>query len=234
MKKILAIVVALMMVMALSVSVFAEEVVYALGANDTLGQHLETVTIGNGGVLPADDPDGVGSRIATNWVNGSTFNAILDAMKTEGAVLRITYTGTLKAIGFQSSFGTESFVDITDVTEVDGKNVAIVPCADILAAAPDVVKGGYDWCNLIVTQDGEVALAGFEVVTGYETAAAETEAEAEAPAAEAEAEAPAAEAEAPAAEAEAPAAEAEAPAAEETKAPATGLVLAVVRLCRAF
>ena len=88
MKKILAIAVAVMMVMALTVSVFAEEVIYSLGENDTLGQHLETVTIGGGGVLPADDPDGVGSRIATNWVNGSTFDAILAAITTDGAPSR--------------------------------------------------------------------------------------------------------------------------------------------------
>ena len=223
MKKLLAIVIAMMMVMALSATVFAEDVIYALGENDTLGQHLETVTIANGGILPAEDPDGMGSRIATNWVNNSTFNLILSALKTEGAVVRITYTGTIKAIGFQSSFGTETLVNVTDVTEVDGKNVAIIPCADILAGAPDVVAGGFDWCNLLVTQDGEVALSGFEVVTGYEAAPAEAETETEAPA-EAEAEAPA-ETEAPAeAEAEAPA---EAPA-ETPAAPATGLALAVV------
>ena len=223
MKKILAIAVAVMMVMALTVSVFAEEVIYSLGEKDTLGQHLETVTIGGGGVLPADDPDGVGSRIATNWVNGSTFDAILAAIKTDGAVVRITYTGTIKAIGYQSSYGTESFVNVTDVTEVDGKNVAIIPCADIAAAAPDVMNGGYDWCNFMVTQDGEVTLLAFEVVTGYEAAPAADEAAADdaAPADDAAADAPADDA-----AAEAPAAD-EAPAAEAA-APSTGLALAVI------
>ena len=176
MKKIFAIAVAVMMVMALSVSVFAEDVVFALGENDTLGQHLETVTIGGGGVLPDDDPDGVGSRIATNWVNGATFDAILAGLKTDGAVVRITYTGTITGIGLQSSYLTESFVPVTDVTEVDGKNVAIIPCADIVAAAADAVAGGYEWCNFIITQEGEVVLSGFEIVTGYEAPVAEPEA----------------------------------------------------------
>ena len=216
MKKIFAIAVAVMMVMALSVSVFAEDVVFALGENDTLGQHLETVTIGGGGVLPDDDPDGVGSRIATNWVNGATFDAILAGLKTDGAVVRITYTGTITGIGLQSSYLTESFVPVTDVTEVDGKNVAIIPCADIVAAAADAVAGGYEWCNFIITQEGEVVLSGFEIVTGYEAPVAEPEA-AETETSEPETTEP-----------EAVETPAETTTEETASAPSTGLALAVV------
>ena len=223
MKKILAIALALVMIFALSVSVFAEEVVYKMADNDTLGQLLDTVTIASGTPITIEhDEYAVGARIATNWVNGGTWNAILDAVKVDGAVLKLTYTGTITGIGFQTDAGGDEFTPVTDVTVVDGKNVAIIPCADIVANAPNATSGDFGgWGNFIAQFEGEIAFYGFEIVTGYEAPAAEPEADAEPEETDAEPEA-----EAPAAEPEAPAAEpAPAPA---PSAPATGLALAVV------
>lgn len=222
MKKILAIALALVMVFALTVSVFAEEVVYKMADSDTLGQLLETVAIGDGTPITIDhDEYGVGARIATNWVGGgTTWNAILDAVKVDGAVLKLTYTGTITGIGFQTDAGGDEFTPVTDVTVVDGKNVAIIPCADIVANAPNATGGDFGgWGNFIAQFEGEIAFYGFEIVTGYEAPAA--------PEADAEPEETDAEPEAPAAE-PAPAPAAEPTPAPAPSAPATGIALAVV------
>lgn len=221
MKKILAIALALVMVFALTVSVFAEEVVYKMADTDTLGQLLEDVAIGDGTPITIDhDEYGVGARIATNWVGGgATWNAILDAVKVDGAVLKLTYTGTITGIGFQTDAGGDEFTPVTDVTVVDGKNVAIIPCADIVANAPNATSGDFGgWGNFIAQFEGEIAFYGLEFVTGYEAPAAAPEADAEPEETDAEP------------EPEAPAAEPEAPAAEPAPAPApaTGIALAVV------
>ncbi len=212
MKKIFAIVVAVMMVMALSVSVFAEEVVYSM--TETVGQGMENLPLADGAAFSTGDNGDNYARIATNWVGGgSAFNDIVAAVQTADAVVRVTYTGTMTKIGFQSESGSYEMVDVTDVTEVDGKNVAIIPCADIVAAAPVALSGSFGgWANFMMDYTEGGMLYGFEVVTGYEAGAA-------APAEEA---APAEDA--PAAE-EAPA---EAPAADNAAAPSTGIAIMVI------
>ena len=220
MKKLLAIALAVVMVFALTVSVFAEEVVYSM--TETGGQYMESISLADGAVLDGGS-DGIGARIATNWVGGGTvYSAIVEALQTADAVVRITYTGEITQIGFQTENGEMEFADVTDVTEVDGKNVAIVPCADIVAAAPvAIANDNVGWGNfMLVYADGTV-LYGFEVVTGYE-AAAEPEATEDEP------EATEDEPEVTEPEATEPEAAPEAAPAPAPSAPATGLALAVI------
>ena len=215
MKKLLAIAMAVVMVFALSVSVFAEDVVYTM--TTTQGQGMESSDLAGGAAFSTGDNGDNYARIATNWVNGgATYGEILAAVQTSGAVIRLTYTGTVTTIGFQTEQGSYEMVDVTDVTEVDGKNVAIIPCADIVAAAPvAVANDNVGWGNFMVDYTEGGMLYGFEIVTGYEAAAPADDA-VEVPVDDA--------VEAPAAE-EAPA---EAPAPAPAPAPATGLALAVV------
>ncbi len=218
MKKLLAIVLAVAMVMALSVSVFAEDVVYTM--ETTEGQGMESLALADGAVFSTGDNGDSYARIATNWVNGgSIYSQLISLVQTEGAVLRLTYTGTITVVGFQTENGGYELTNVTDITEVDGKNVAIIPCADIVANAPvAIANDNVGWGNFMVDYTEGGALYGFEIVTGYEAPAAEEPAAEEPAAEEPAAEEPAAEE--PAAE------EPAAPA--ETPAPATGLALAVV------
>ena len=191
MKKLFAIVLAVVMVMALSVSVFAEETVYSMPSDAKLGQYMgnadPVVTLGDGAVLSLED--GGTPRIATNWVNGDVFDAIVNGVKTEGATMRIVTSAAFSAVGFQSESGGYEAIDVTDSYESDGKVVTIVDCAALSAAAPVVMSGSFGgWCNFYINgvEEGTV-LYSLEIVTGYgddsaapaetETAPAETETE---------------------------------------------------------
>lgn len=218
MKKLLAVVVALTMVMTLSVSAFAEDVVWSLAPVDLFGQYMESTSINNGGLLSSGG-DGTMARIATNWQNGSVFSAILGAIKTEGAYVKFTTTGAFTTIGFQSdaSDGNYEQFDVTESSVVDGNVVTYVSCADLIANCPVGVSGTYSagWCNFYIDgwEDG-TALLALEVVTGHVPAEPAVEEE---PEAEAEPEA--------APEAAVETAPETAPIAE---APDTGIALAVI------
>ena len=180
MKKVLSVLLALAMVCALSVSVFAEEVVYSMTA--TQGQDTEAATLADGVPLTSTQGDNY-CRLATNWVGGgSEWNALIAAVKTEGAVLRITYTGTLNNIVFQSETG--SYEETKDFTVVEGdKNVATVDCATVVANCPVVMGGDFGgWANFMLdATDGTIY--ALEVVTGAEAPApAPADETAEAPA----------------------------------------------------
>ncbi|HIV10285.1 MAG TPA: hypothetical protein IAD28_01120, partial [Candidatus Faeciplasma avium] len=96
MKKIIAIAVSVVMVLAASVCVFAEEELYSM--TTTQGQYQESLPIPGPIVMQE-----AYSIIATNWVGGgSEFNAILNAINTPDSTLIITYTGTINQFIIQS------------------------------------------------------------------------------------------------------------------------------------
>lgn len=170
MKKILAIAVALVLAMALTVSVFAEDVVYEM--TTTQGQEFEGKTLPTELVMN----DGY-CRLATNWVGGgSEYSAIIAAINTADATLVITYTGTISQFIIQTeNGGSDTPIDLVP-TEVDGKNVAAIACADIIAAMP--VGCGNDnvgWGNIAVIGEDGAMIESFKVVTGYAAAAAPAE-----------------------------------------------------------
>ena len=210
-KKILAVVVAVMMVMALSVVAFADvDVTADLALN------------GDGTVYSCAIPAGI------DVSNGAT------------VTLHVKGTSNNEAIRFYLTDASDNArVTACDVATGDGcvtvADGAFEGTIDLEIDTSGAIQGTAEPTTLIVkAQAWGVAFDNttFEVVEfvggdAAEEAPAETEAEAEAPAeaeeAPAETEAPAeAEAEAPA---EAPAAEAPA---ETAKAPATGLALAVI------
>ena len=208
MKKILAIALAMVMVLACSVAVFAD---YTL----TNAQGQDTEDAIDGGLAIASSQGDDYCRLATNWVGGgSVYNEILEAVKVDGASIKITYTGTLTMIGFQTEQGSYEMVEITNVTEVDGKNVAIVSCADLIAAAPvAIANDNVGWGNFMVQYVDSPVLYSLEVGS-FSAPAADPE---PAPADPEPAPAPAADPE-----------PAPAPAPSTNTAPATGLALAVV------
>ena len=207
MKKVLSVLLALIMVCALSVSVFAEEVVYSM--TTTQGQNQEALDLP--ATLTMSDSF---SRIATNWVGGGTeYNAIIEAINTPDASIVITYTGSITKFLIQTEKGTEDGTIELAPVEVDGKNVATIPCSDVIAAMPFACANtDVGWGNIaFICEDGAV-LESFKIVTG-----------AEAPAA------PADDTTAPADDAADTTAPVETAPADETSAPAdTGIVLAVL------
>ena len=220
MKKILAIAMALVMALSLTVAVFAEDVIYNMVT--TGGQYMDGIDVASGAKLD-DGGEGGWGRLATNWVQGgAVLNDVLEAFKNTDASVRITFTGDITQIGFQTENGGLEMTDIPaeNITEADGKKVAIVPVATIVDNAPfAIANDNTGFFNFMLTYSGDTVLYGFEVVSGLEAAAAPAETEETA-----ETEAPA-ETETPA-ETEAPAeTPAETPAPE---APKTGLALAVV------
>ncbi len=165
------------MVFALSVSVFAEEeVIYSM--TDTQGQDTDAANLADGVPLTSTQGDNY-CRLVTNWVSGgSEWSALVEAVKTEGAVLRITYTGTLNNIVFQSESG--SYEETKDFTVTEGdKNVATVDCATLVANCPVVMSGDFGgWANFMLdATDGTIY--ALEVVTGAEAPAEDTVASAE-------------------------------------------------------
>lgn len=213
MKKILSVLLALAMVCALSVSVFAEEEIYSM--TTTQGQNQEDLALP--ATLTMSDSF---SRIATNWVGGGTeYSAIIEAINTPDASIVITYTGNITKFLIQTEKGTEDGTVELNPVVVDGKNVAVIPCSDVIAAMPFACANtDVGWGNIaFICEDGAV-LESFKVVTGAVAPAGD-------PVPADDTTAPAEDATAPVeAPAEAPA---ETPA--ETSEPAdTGIVLAVL------
>lgn len=213
MKRVLSVLLALIMVCALSVSVFAEEVIYSM--TTTQGQNQEALDLP--ATLTMSDSF---SRIATNWVGGGTeYNAIIEAINTPDASIVITYTGSITKFLIQTENGAEDGTVELAPVEVDGKNVATIPCSDVIAAMPFACANtDVGWGNIaFICEDGAV-LESFKIVTG-----------AEAPAA-----APADDTTAPADDAADTTAPVETAPAAETSTPAdTGIVLAVLPMAMA-
>ncbi len=208
MKKILSVILALVMVCALSVSVFAEEEIYSM--TTTQGQNQEALDLP--ATLTMSDSF---SRIATNWVSGGTeYNAIIEAINTPDASIVITYTGNITKFLIQTEKGTDDgTIELAPVV-VDGKNVATIPCSDVIAAMPFACANtDVGWGNIAFICDDGAVLESFKVVTGAVAPASDP--------------VPADDTAAPADDTTAPAEDTTAPA--ETTTPAdTGIVLAVL------
>lgn len=215
MKKILSVLLALAMVCALSVSVFAEEEIYSMTA--TQGQNQEDLALP--ATLTMSDSF---SRIATNWVGGGTeYNAIIEAINTPDASIVVTYTGNITKFLIQTEKGTEDGTVELNPVVVDGKNVAVIPCSDVIAAMPFACANtDVGWGNIaFICEDGAV-LESFKVVTGAAAPAGD-------PVPADDSDAPADDAAEAPADTTAPAEDTTAPA--ETSEPAdTGIVLAVL------
>ncbi len=121
------------------------------------------------GVVLVDVTEGAdNARIATNWVDGGkAWNGIIKAIPTEGAWLKITYTGKLNSIIFQTdkTSAPEAFeTTVPAVVEEGEQNVAWFNCADIVANSPVAFGGDLGWANFMLNFEGETTVYGFEVV----------------------------------------------------------------------
>ncbi|GEM_PF-3381305 len=122
------------------------------------------------GVVLVDAQEGKGNaRIATNWVAGGTaWDGIVKAIPTEGAWLKVTYTGKLNSIIFQTdkTSAPEAFeITAPAVVEEGEQNVAWFNCADIVANSPVGLSGDFGgWANFMLNFEGDTTVYGFEVV----------------------------------------------------------------------
>lgn len=126
------------------------------------------VTVADGVVLV--DAEGKGNaRIATNWVaGGEAWNGIVKALPTEGAWLKITYTGKLNNIIFQTdkTSAPEAFETTAPAVVEEGEqNVAWFNCADIVANSAVALSGDFGgWANFMLNFEGDTTVYGFEIV----------------------------------------------------------------------
>lgn len=131
------------------------------------------------GVALVDATEGKdNARIATSWVGGgAVWNSILKALPTEGAWLKITYTGKLNSIAFQTekTSAPEAFEITTPaVVEEGDQNVAWFNCADIVANSPVALSGSIGgWANFMLNFEGDTTVYGFEVLVPAEAPTAE-------------------------------------------------------------
>lgn len=175
MKKLLSAFVALVMVCALCVCACAEEL-YSMTA--TQGQYQESVAFPATLVMQ----DGF-SRISTNWVGGNEYDAIINAINTPDTCIEVVYTGTISQfiIQTQNGEGIDTAVDVTGA-ESDGKNIAVISCADIIAAMPIAcANDNVGWGNIaFICEDGTV-LESFKVITAVSAPAEDVASAPEAP-----------------------------------------------------
>ncbi len=135
-------------------------------------------TFADGVVLVDATEGGDNARIATNWIDGGkAWNGIVKAVPTEGAWLKITYTGKLNSIAFQTdkTSAPEAFEITTPAVVEEGeKNVAWFNCADIVANSPVALSGDIGgWANFMLKFEGDTTVYGFEVLIPAEAPAAE-------------------------------------------------------------
>ncbi len=179
MKKLFAIVLAMVMLFAMTVAVSAEEVIFTLAqceGQDNQGTALADYVLA--GVFYTD-------KYITNWKNGTVWDELLAALAVEGAVVRVGFEGEVTAVGYQTS--------TTERAEVEGvaaDGVLTVDAAALLAVATPAIDG-MEWGNFYVIGTAGSIVKSIEVVTGAEAPADEAPAD-ETPADEAPAdEAPA-------------------------------------------
>ncbi len=135
-------------------------------------------TFADGVVLVDATEGGDNARIATNWIDGGkAWNGIVKAVPTEGAWLKITYTGKLNSIAFQTekTSAPEAFeITAPAVVEEGEKNVAWFNCADIVANSPVALSGDIGgWANFMLKFEGDTTVYGFEVLVPAEAPVAE-------------------------------------------------------------
>ena len=143
----------------------AEKIVYSV--EKTQGQDSEGAELASG--VPCIDAQGAENyfRVATNWLGGgAVWNDLASAIKTEGTIMRVTYTGTITALVYQTDAGSYEVIEGFEVADTeDGKKVLTISCADIAAAAPVALSGDFGgWGNFTINYDGDTTLYGIEVV----------------------------------------------------------------------
>lgn len=143
----------------------AEKIVYSV--EKTQGQDSEGAELASG--VPCIDAQGAENyfRVATNWVGGgAVWNDLASAIKTEGTIMRVTYTGTITALVYQTDAGSYEVIEGFEVADTeDGRKVLTISCADIAAAAPVALSGDFGgWGNFTINYDGDTTLYGIEVV----------------------------------------------------------------------
>ncbi|HIV10979.1 MAG TPA: hypothetical protein IAD28_04740 [Candidatus Faeciplasma avium] len=143
----------------------AEKIVYSV--EKTQGQDSEGAELASG--VPCIDAQGAENyfRVATNWLGGgAVWNDLASAIKTEGTIMRVTYTGTITAMVYQTEAGSYEVIEGFEVADTeDGKKVLTISCADIAAAAPVALSGDFGgWGNFMINYDGDTTLYGIEVV----------------------------------------------------------------------
>lgn len=121
------------------------------------------------GVVLVDAENNGNARIATNWVaGGEAWNSIVKAIPTEGAWLKVTYTGKLNSIIFQTdkTSAPDAFeTTVPAVVEEGEQNVAWFNCADIVANSPVALSGDFGgWANFMLNFEGDTTVYGFEIV----------------------------------------------------------------------
>ena len=143
----------------------AEKIVYSV--EKTQGQDSEGAELASG--VPCIDTQGAENyfRVATNWLGGgAVWNDLASAIKTEGTIMRVTYTGTITAMVYQTEAGSYEVIEGFEVADTeDGKKVLTISCADIAAASPVALSGDFGgWGNFMINYDGDTTLYGIEVV----------------------------------------------------------------------
>ncbi len=153
MKKILAIVMALVMLLAMTVVVSADEVLFALAqceGQDNQGTALADFTLT--GAFYTD-------KYITNWKNGAVWDELLAALATEGAVVKVTFEGEVTGVGYQTST-----TERAEVTGTPADGVLTVSGADLLAVANPAFEG-MEWGNFYVIGTAGSVVKSIEVVT---------------------------------------------------------------------
>lgn len=130
------------------------------------------------GVVLVDAENTGNARIATNWIDGGkAWNAVVKAIPTEGAWLKVTYTGKLNGVIFQTekTSAPEAFETTAPAVVEEGeKNVAWFNCADIVANSPVALSGDIGgWANFMLNFEGDTTVYGFEVLVPAEAPVAE-------------------------------------------------------------
>lgn len=130
------------------------------------------------GVVLVDAENNGNARIATNWIDGGkAWNAVVKAIPTEGAWLKVTYTGKLNGVIFQTekTSAPEAFETTAPAVVEEGeKNVAWFNCADIVANSPVALSGDIGgWANFMLNFEGDTTVYGFEVLVPAEAPVAE-------------------------------------------------------------
>lgn len=113
--------------------------------------------------LPVDLEQGGWTRLSTNWVNGDMYNKIIEALNNPEATLEITYTGTIKQFVIQTEKGGAESIDLAP-KDVNGKNVATIPCADIVKAMPfGTANKDVGWGNISLAECDNAKLESFAI-----------------------------------------------------------------------
>ncbi len=132
----------------------------------TTGQNFENNISSKTGV-ELEISDGM-TRLATDWVNKDAWDQLFKAMKDhkDGNIV-LTYTGTITEIGVEHDNGgakERDKVEITDVAEVNGKNVYTIAVADFLPVIEEALEDE-SWKNFYVIPDEKdgAVLYGFQI-----------------------------------------------------------------------